>query len=262
MNDSPISLFLSGGKYCSLSMKFSFLLIACALFVLLFSSCRKEEPDRIKPLITGISSVSGDTIYSGQSLDIEFTVADETGLSQIKFDVKNVGGTPSEDTTVSAYWNYTEIADLNGVDFHDFVSLVVPANAAAGIYIVSVTAVDKSGNASLSDTLALVIRNSNDLFSPVVIITSPAEGASVPSGSALFLGGSISDNNALRRLGLRVLTGGSVISSEFYALSSAQLELNDSLNTEAWVAGNYIIELTAFDRVLNKTVMIRNVVKQ
>ena len=228
----------------------------------LFSRCGKDEPDRTKPFIAGFSSSSGNTVSSDLDLNLVYSVSDETGLAQLKFQITNIDQTVETDTAVSKYWNLTDIKDVNGTSATGSVSFSFPINVAAGNYIIVLTAVDKSGNTSLPDTLNLVFLNSSDVVSPVVMITNPAEGAVISSGSTVVADVNLSDNEALSRFELQVVSGGNTILNVAEIASASTLNLNYNLNAENWLPGNYTLEVRAFDRVMNKTSSIRNFVKQ
>jgi hypothetical protein len=227
--------------------------IILCLMTWTITSCKKNEVDETRPIISEITEpLMNDTLFSGSEFHVDLKVSDNDELSQLKIDIHSAeDGHSHGKVDASAFWETVIIVDLSGKEQLVHEDIVIPADAASGIYHVILTAVDKSGNMSDVSELDIYIQNSGDLLAPLVTLQSPIEGASITAGSDLNVQAAITDNLSLNRFELKVYRGNTLISDTDMNISGTEYTLNQTLSTTGWAAGNYTIELLVFDEAQN-----------
>ena len=228
---------------------------AIILFLMTWTitSCKKNEVDETRPIISEITEpLMNDTLFSGSEFHVDLKVSDNDELSQLKIDIHSAeDGHSHGKVDASAFWETVIIVDLSGKEQLVHEDIVIPADAASGIYHVILTAVDKSGNMSDVSELDIYIQNSGDLLAPLVTLQSPIEGASITAGSDLNVQAALTDNLSLNRFELKVYRGNTLVSDTDMDISGTEYTLNQTLSTVGWSAGNYTIELLVFDEAQN-----------
>ncbi len=237
-------------------MNLKFSLLGASLLVihmLSITSCKKNEVDEIRPVISEITEpLMNDTLLSGSELHVDLKVSDNEELSQLKIDIHSAeDGHSHGKVDASAFWETVVIVDLSGKEqlVHEYID--IPNDAASGVYHVILTAVDKSGNMSEVSERDIFIQNSGDLIAPLATIQTPTEGASLVAGSDLNVQAALTDNLSLNRFELKVYKGNTLVSDTDMNISGTEYTLNQTLSTAGWTAGNYTIELLVFDDAQN-----------
>jgi hypothetical protein len=217
------------------------------------TSCKKNEVDETRPVISEITEpLMNDTLFSGSEFHVDLKVSDNDELSQLKIDIHGAeDGHSHGKVDASAFWETVIIVDLSGKEQLVHKDIVIPADAASGIYHVILTAVDKSGNMSDVSEIDIFIQNSGDLLAPLVTLQAPLEGASITAGSDLNVQAALTDNLSLNRFELKVYRGNTLVSDTDMDISGTEYTLNQTLSTVGWSAGNYTIELLVFDEAQN-----------
>ncbi|NDK57422.1 DUF4625 domain-containing protein [Pontibacter fetidus] len=125
------------------------------LFSFAFVACDDDDDDvtldTTDPVITITSPTTGATVTAGGVINLEGTVTDNEGLEEITVSMTDPDGTTTElsDKSIRDFLNDDREADFD-------IDINVDANAAAGDWMVTVTAVDDAGNeASESVTVTL-----------------------------------------------------------------------------------------------------------
>lgn len=219
------------------------------------TSCKKEDPDNVKPIIVSLEEPhENDTIFSGTEMHVEGLVTDNEELSQLKIDI-HIADDGHEHGKISSasFFEVVRIIDLSGRNqvFHEDID--IPQEAAAGKYHVIITAVDAAGNQSDVTERDIVIRNSGDLISPTISVNSPTLGGTYSLGNPIIVFAELADNAGLGDVELKVYQGNTLIYDQDLELAAPTHSLNEEIPTTGWTAGEYTLEIIVKDQVNNKT---------
>jgi hypothetical protein len=141
-------------------------------------------PDTTNPIVS-ITNPLNNAIVSGANLSISANATDNIGVSGVQFKLNGSNLGP-EDTVFpySIIWDSTAIQN--------------------GIYLLSATARDASGNTATSANISITVNNIiPDNTNPTVSITTPTSGSTV-SGASVALSANASDNIAVVGVQFRV----------------------------------------------------------
>jgi hypothetical protein len=194
----------------------------------------------------------------------EFTVSDDSELSQYKLDLHNNfdchGHSGKVETTD---WYVLDIVDLQGSDQTANFSLPVPSDVTTGQYHFSIWATDASGNSAETVIYSLLVTNASDTIAPVLNVTTPGSSTvSVLKGDAINFQGTVTDNQALGagsngKIELRYWEENSQTINELHTEAfdnAAGTTVNFDFNATVPITtpdGTYIFELRSFDAVNN-----------
>ena len=174
----------------------------------LLNAC--TEPDTTEPIIEILSSspetapgmVCGEmeelviTLTSTDTFLVQFTVSDDSELSQYKLDLHqnfDCHGHASKVETTD--WYVLDIVDLQGSEQTLELEIPVPLNVTTGDYHFSIQATDVSGNNAESVIYALNVTNATDTEVPVLTVNTPSNSTfSVLKGNPINFQGAITDN--------------------------------------------------------------------
>lgn len=234
---------------------FNIKLLSLAFLAIAISSCKKDDPDNTKPIIASIEEPhENDTLFSGTEMHVEGLVTDNEELSQLKIDIHSADdGHDHGKVSSASFFEVIRIIDLAGRNqvFHEDID--IPQEAAAGKYHVIITAVDASGNQSDVTERDIIIRNSGDLISPTITVSSPTSGGSYSLGNPINVIAELADNIGLGDVELKVYQGSTLIYDQDLELAAPTHSLNQEIPTIGWTAGAYKLEIVVKDQVNNKT---------
>lgn len=130
------------------------LLLLLALSVYLFSSCKKEEPDTEKPVVSGDKPIDNTVINLGNAFDFQGIVYDNEELSMLYIVI--------ESPNASYNYQYIDSIELTGTsyDFYDWIT--IPVDASVGVAEFKVYAFDASGNQSATVQRSIQLRDKID----------------------------------------------------------------------------------------------------
>jgi len=246
-------LFTILKKKTKMKAFYNFLFIAAAAAMISLPSCKKDDPDTTKPIISAIlEPVNNDTLFTGSEMHIVTTVSDNEELSQLKIDIHSAAdGHTHGKVDGAAYWEVIRIVELSGKSVSIDEHIDIPTTAASGPYDVIITAVDESGNQSLVTEVEIYIRNSGDLIAPSIVMSSPIAGASITAGNDFQVIAELTDNIGLEKAEIKVYKGSTLVYDFDIDLAEPSYSLNHTISTTGWSAGNYTLELIVKDQVLN-----------
>jgi len=217
-------------------------------------ACVKEK-DKTPPLISEVSApVMNDTLIAGQALLIKAKVTDNEALSQLKIEIHGASdGHSHGKSDPYAYWQSMRIVNLSGtsIDIHE--SFEIPQDAAAGIYHVILTGVDKAGNQSAFVEREVYVKNNDDLSQPEITLSSPAEGSVWTSGTDILVSGNLSDNIALSKAEIQFFHSGVLVADRDIDLALPTHALQETFSTTGWVSGAYTLVVKVYDQVMNSS---------
>lgn len=232
---------------------FQLKIVAVAISIAAFSSCKKDNPDNTKPIIDVLAEpLESDTLFSGSEMHIEGSVSDNEALSQLKIDIHSADDGHSHGKMSSAsFFEVIRIIDLNGRNqiFHEDID--IPQEAAAGKYHVIITAVDAAGNQSDFVERDIIIRNSSDLIAPTIVVQSPSSDGNYSLGSTLTVNATLADNIGLGDVEVKIYRGTNLVFDNDLELAEPNYILNLEVPTTGWLAGEYTLEILVKDQVNN-----------
>lgn len=137
------------------------LFLLCALCVFVFSSCKKEEADTEKPVISVDKPLENMVVNLGNPFDFQGIVYDNQGLATLYILI--------ESPDASYNYQYGNFITLTGTsyDFHDWIT--IPVDASVGVAEFEIYAFDASGNQSASIKRSIQLR---DKIDPEIDISS------------------------------------------------------------------------------------------
>jgi hypothetical protein len=131
----------------------------------------------------------------------------------------------------------------------------IPVDVAAGEYILTVQCTDAVGNDAMAKHVPFIIKNSTDLVSPVVQVTSLND--TMPNnfltGGTISLQGTITDNNELGNLEVFLINGSEGVEYDADLHLSSNPYALDHTITAPLIPGMYSLELYCHDKVNNVT---------
>jgi hypothetical protein len=144
-------------------MKTKFFLYT-AIFALTVAAC-SDDKDTTGPEITLVQPANEDAFTRGETVTIEFTLTDPSGINSYKVDIHYGGGEHAHSHALSATltheeeeepWEYENIQDGQAYDgykkgetsAHVTLTPTVPPNAQEGEYHLGILATDMAGNES------------------------------------------------------------------------------------------------------------------
>lgn len=172
----------------------------------LLASCTEDEQvDNTAPQILEALVNSEDhdiELNAGDKASLEVEVSDNDELSQLKMDIHDLfdGHSHGKSNTT---WEMTKIYGLSGSSATLTDSLEVPSPVIAGPYHFVFRLVDASGNESEFKEVEFVVKNGSEAQFNV---TSPdfSTEVHVPKGQSFNLEGSITDNQDLAEILIRI----------------------------------------------------------
>lgn len=259
-------------------MKFTLKLLALIAVIVMWEACDRPEQDSDSPqvqlsnknMLVRSDSICGDwserviSIDSEDSLHLDLALSDNEGLSQFKIDIhQNFDCHGHRAKTLD--WQFLEIYDIEGKEFQQDIKIDLPNNPTAGNYHLSILAIDMSGNESQPLYFDLSILNTADSVKPTLKINRPRIGVdlTLTGRQTLNFSGKVLDNKMLvdnARLRLRYVDLGSGNSftaweQDINSDSSEWTFVNGFQMKNTAVAGDYLLELQAFDSFNNASIM-------
>lgn len=139
--------------------------------------CPKPGPsaDVTKPVITVITPVNDAVVTTGQNMTFTAKFTDDRELSQFRLDIhsSNDGHSHGKLSGAAVPFSLDTIVNLVGVNTESSFPIFIPADAAAGLYHVIVTAVDKAGNEAEFVETDVHFLNPSDTIAPLVTMVYP-----------------------------------------------------------------------------------------
>ncbi len=209
-------------------MKQVSLMVLLALAIL--ASCKKGK-DRENPVITGlrINNASNEAeVAAGNTITVETSIQDSRALGEYKLTIEGVfDGVPAAKKQDFIPFQLNETFSAANRQDLDYRIFDVPANATAGVYKVTASVKDKSGNESNTVYFDLIIKNTS---TPEFDIINPNVRANwkVQQGDTLPLFGGITDADGLVEVKAALVRNNSEVSvyNETIVLSPASGSFN------------------------------------
>lgn len=242
------------------------------LFASVFAiqSCKKEDPDTIRPVIESVS-INGSTgavsVTAGSSLSFSIVLSDNIELKQVKIDIHDAFDGHSHSPNVP--FSSSNIYTVSGTQFTATPTVSIPADAASGPYDVVIYCIDASGNEALFVEREISITQSGQ---PVFNISFPdlSTELNYAPGDTIHFSGMVTDDTDLTEIHILLVnedTETDVYNQEF-VLSGVADQLWDfaelvNQSLEVIVpnsgAGHYHLRIAATDSDNNMTVIEQHV---
>lgn len=223
--------------------------------------------DMEKPVITLHEPSEEATFRCGDTLTVDFTVTDNEALNQFKIDLHgdHDGHTHGKLAWLFPAFDTIIVENLSGTTADRHIRIPVASNAWPGPYHVTVFATDLSGNEQvISRNIHLV--NYTDTVAPDIVITAPAEGATL--GSSFTVSATITDvlsngnNGEIRSIKVLLVQGATEyllgnfdeannFGSSFTQATGAFSKIFNKPNEIS--SGTYELEIEAYDSYFNHT---------
>lgn len=173
--------------------------------------------DRVAPVVTALSPVSGSTrVLPGETVAVSATATDAVGVTSVQF------------TATSGAFTASQAVAVTGTTATATFSFAVPADLAPGAQVlVTAVARDAAGNASEAASLTL---ESGDTAPPAVTVLAPAGGFEAPLGSSIVFRVRATDDTGVRRVVFRARADGVVFFEDALNLTSAQAQVETSVS--------------------------------
>lgn len=146
--------------------------------------------------------------------------------------------------------------------------LSLPENWISGAYRFIFSAVDTRGNESIRDSVALTVLNSIDHTAPLIDLLTITPNDTLTVGQSLEISGFAIDNYHLRKVAILVGTSTSAGAKldTFYFGEPLEVNLKHFGHTltvdSTWTAGNYQVDVRAFDRYQYARTVVPFVIKR
>lgn len=195
------------------------LLVSVALF-----SCKKEDPDTQKPVISSVSvnglSTASLSVSAGSSLSFEIGLSDNIELKQVKIDIHDAFD--GHHHAMNIPFSSQTIYNISGTSLNFTTVINVPSDAAAGPYHIEIYCIDGSGNEAISVERELSITQSGQA---VINVTSPDLSAEVDviPGDTIHLAGTVTDDIDIATIDIHLENEdlGSIVFDQAFTLSGS-----------------------------------------
>jgi len=227
----------------------SLLLLVVALF---WTAC-SDGFDLERPTTELISPVNGQTVNTGQGIQLLVKFTDNGNLLQYKMRLEGIDSLNriTKDTT----YRLVFIEGISGSEYMLEHNITLPYSTFNGYYRIIVSCIDDDGNESYPDTASVRIVNVLDSIPPVFDIQGiPGPGDTLKLGMGIALSGRISDETSLNLVTVKIAnTNGSFTRHDFKfpSITDNNVDLTGigwwfPVDTN-WTPGTYSAYFTAWD---------------
>jgi len=217
--------------------------------LLMAASC--TEKDAAPPVIRLISPEAGDTLSTGQVVPAIVELKDNRDLLQYTL-IMRIKEEPIAGNIMEPYLAGEGIA-VFGTELIDTYNFDIPAERAAGTYLLQASAIDLAANPSQELEIEVTMINGLDNTKPNFEVTSMDESGvnTYSPGAAIRIEGSASDNRELGGMRIEIFNGkGERLAKMEAGLSGMVDAFATSLNAPS-NAGNYLLQITIADHANN-----------
>jgi hypothetical protein len=183
--------------------KHIFIFLAALAFVMVITSCNKED-DFAVPVISDveIGYENGKIAYRGSELHVEANIVAEGRIDRILVEIHPEGDHDhksgkqiSHDDEWEFEYTWTEFNGLKNTNFHEHID--IPVSAEPGDYHFHFEVIDMQGNVTEFEA-ELEVRNPENTTAPLITITSaPADGEEFHTGETISISGTVTHELAL-----------------------------------------------------------------
>jgi len=184
-----------------------------------FTACSDDDDDdnptptdTTAPVVQLSDPTNDETFEPGETIHLEGTVTDESGLSQLKVDIHWAGDGHDHGGKRSNEWEYEQIWPISGLTWTFHEDIEIPMDADSGEYHVIVFALDAAGNQAQFVQRDIVISDdhghgSTDTENPTLNLTSPTHTSRqmIMAGATIQIQGMVSDNDHLDEIHIEMI---------------------------------------------------------
>lgn len=224
-----------------------------AVFLFIFAACEDDSSevvlDNTPPTISITLPTAGLEFYPTEPIPVQARVEDNTELDQVTIIVtgpNNLNNTfVRKDGTSGVNFEEDRIDNVN-------ITIPVPANAAAGEYTITVSAVDAQGNEAVPRSITVMVLE-DDTINPEITVSSPEAGTEFALGDEMEIIADFEDETDLEEVRVALSAG---TSDPIYLLTvtdgldaETAHTVNETFTIPADAAvGDYTLTFQAIDR--------------
>lgn len=158
----------------------STLILSLFAVAFLVGGCKDDTPssDSIKPKLSSLNFINGNSVMAGDKLDLRATFTDNMELSEVFFEIhENFAGHSHQKANLRH--SDSKIVELTGTSDDVETTFEIPQNAASGPYHMEVSVLDAAGNRSDVKVFEFFItQNTQPVFTSIPTVINTTVGAS------------------------------------------------------------------------------------